>query len=355
MSRKNAGKSRPKSASGAPPLPSTQNWLPRTKAAKTLSQSFLQQCAASEELVLLRSRQEKKFNIDNYDSGLGIEDVVREELARIMPRRYSIKAGVVSDRKGATAGDFDLVVFNADWFSAIKVAPSSSSRSLHLPIDGVYAVFEIKQRLTWASFDDAMRKLVSAHRLHRPRTNVYRQTENRDGVACHHGLCNPLFSVVLATEIEPGLSIEHFANRFFDINKTLTRLEMVHALCVLGEGTVTWGYHAENGGINPTLFMNDDLYLPIVPTLRKADQHGSPFYHLVSSLLRHCYHSILAPEDHWAAYGPDSFRTLAPKDSNFEISPDPEWLKKLKEPCDHDRLNPKDGLSSVWHPEEPMP
>ena len=67
-------------------------------------------CQAAQTRIINEAENERKFNIDNYDSGPGVEDIVRQEVSKLMPRRYCVDAGVVNDQKGQTAGDFDIVV-----------------------------------------------------------------------------------------------------------------------------------------------------------------------------------------------------------------------------------------------------
>jgi hypothetical protein len=108
------------------------------------------------------------MNVYNFDSGSGLEDIVRDQLRAMLPSRYSIRAATLNDRKGQSAGDFDLVIANDDWFPAIKAGATPASRKVHLPIEAAYAVIEVKQTLTAKTLDDAMAKLVSANRLNKP-------------------------------------------------------------------------------------------------------------------------------------------------------------------------------------------
>jgi hypothetical protein len=88
-----------------PDLPDTTIWQPREHKAETLQEAFLRRCVALEEKIRLRVQLEKEMNIDNYDSGPGIEDILREELRSLLPGRYSVRSGVINDRQGRTAGD----------------------------------------------------------------------------------------------------------------------------------------------------------------------------------------------------------------------------------------------------------
>jgi hypothetical protein len=43
-------------------------------------------CKAVEQQILLRSKLEQGLNVDNFDSGVGVEDIVRDELRRVLPK-----------------------------------------------------------------------------------------------------------------------------------------------------------------------------------------------------------------------------------------------------------------------------
>ena len=152
-----------------PDLPNPAEWQPRDSAAETLQSAFLKRCVAVERMIRLRAQAEREMNIDNFDSGIGVEDIFRDELAKILPSRYNVERGVLVDRDGKTGGDYDIIVFNDAWFPHVKAGASDLSRRNYYPIEGVYAVGEVKQTLDYESLDSAMRKLVLAHRLCRPR------------------------------------------------------------------------------------------------------------------------------------------------------------------------------------------
>ena len=179
--------------------------------------------------------------VHSFDSGLPIEEVVRDELRRILPARYSVRAGTVVDATGYTAGDCDVVVFNDIWFPVVKPGPVESARQFMLPIEGVYAVGEVKQTLSGDTLTAALKKLVACHRLERPETFAHRLVENREQSDCVHGLTNPLYSFVVALDVGVGETFESLIDQFFTINQTLRRLDVVRAMSVFGHGTVIWG------------------------------------------------------------------------------------------------------------------
>ena len=120
-------------------LPDVSSWQPRSKNNDTLKNALEITCQVAQNRITSRSRAEARFNIDNYDSGSGVEGIVREELANLLPERYSVEAGVVNDRHGNTAEDCDLIIRDRIWSPVIKLGATSGSRRFHFPIGGVYS------------------------------------------------------------------------------------------------------------------------------------------------------------------------------------------------------------------------
>jgi hypothetical protein len=134
------------------PIPNTAEWKPRYAPDK-LGAVFGAECKAAEERLLQALRHEKDLAIDNFDSGLPFEGLVRRELECLLPRRYAVRSGLVLDRDGRTAGNCDVVVFNDLWFSPAKSPATADSGHAYMPIEGVYAVGEIKQTLSSRELD----------------------------------------------------------------------------------------------------------------------------------------------------------------------------------------------------------
>ena len=320
--------------SQAPDLPDTSSWQPRDSARETLQSALQKRCEMIERRIKVRALEEKAMNIDNFDSGRGLEDIIREEFESILPDRYKVTRGVVVDSKGMTSGDVDLAIFNSSWFPEIKAGATKASSRTFLPIEGIYAVAEIKQSINYKSFDEAMEKLVKTHRLHRPATRMNRLVENRESSSCTHGLSNPLYSFILATSIDPSIPFTKLVNRFFDINKELRREEVVRAICVVGEGTATWGYmDPKTHHIKPALFMREDLYVPIMPLLSRPPKVVAPLESLFKDLMRHLFHSVLAPEDIEVAYGEQESTIETPNSDQIRLIPDKERVESLQNVC----------------------
>ncbi len=272
-------------------LPDVSRWQPRTQNSDTLRRALEITCQLAQDRITARSKAEARFNIDNYDVGPGVEDIVREELSTLLPERYSVAAGVVNDRNGKTAGDCDLIIRDKTWSPAIKLGATIDSRRFHFPVEGVYAAVEIKRSLGTTELDGAMEKLVRISRLERPPNPYGHITENQhiqDFDRPEH-ILNPLHTVVFATGLKDGNTFAEIAQRFGDINSMLNRDEMVQTLCVLDHGTA-W-YSDVSGNSYDATYMWD-RHRPLVMQLN-AGEPTNAFYRFYVLMLGHLTRSVL--------------------------------------------------------------
>ncbi|HZQ47880.1 MAG TPA: hypothetical protein VFC07_12755, partial [Verrucomicrobiae bacterium] len=175
--------------------------------------------------------------------------------------------------------------------------------------------------LDYKNLDDAMEKLVACHRLHRPVTQSDRVVENRRVPGCPHAVVNPMYSAIVATGLAPNIKFEDLINRFFAINKTLKRYEIIRALCIFEAGTVTWGLRNELTNQAEAAIFHADYHLPLIPVCTRAEIIGSAFYVLAVDLLLQLYHSILSPEFLAAKYGFKDIPVSIPNDSSVCLRP----------------------------------
>ena len=187
-------------------LPDVNTWQPGLNSADSLREALAITCQFAQRRIVSRAAAEARFNIQNFDSGARVEDIVREELANLLPARYSVDVGVVDDREGRTAGDCDMLIRDPLWSPVIKLGATACSRRRHFPIEGVYAAVEIKQRLGPDELDNAMKKMVIVSRLCRPHNPYGHITENQH-LPYHDqpGLVlNPLHTSVFARDCRMG-------------------------------------------------------------------------------------------------------------------------------------------------------
>lgn len=282
-------------------LPDVSSWQPAGAKQNTLSNALMITCHTAQARILARVKAEIEFNLHNFDSGLDIEAIIRDELSNLLPSRYVVTKGIVSDRSGNTAGEGDLLVRDHLWSSAIKPGATAESRRFHFPIEGVYAAAEVKQTLGYRQLDDAMRKLVVISRLERPDNPYGHITENQYLPLLDQPgfILNPLHTTVLATGLAEGMSFEDITLRFGEINSQLQRDHMVKMLCVLGHGTA-W-YSVETGSPYTATYMWDRQER-LVLQINSREPTGA-FYRFYVELLSHLTRSVLGFGDSGNAYG----------------------------------------------------
>ena len=281
-------------------LPDVNCWQP-IQNNNALKSALEITCQLSQHRITSRSKAEVRFNIFNYDSGLGVEDIVREELSNLLPDRYSIEAGVVNDRHGKTAGDCDLIIRDRIWSPVIKLGATSMSRRYHFPIEEVYAAAEIKQTFGFAELDAAMKKLVTLSRLERPGNPYGHITENQHLTAFDRpgAMLNPLHTSVFATGLKDGLTFVEMANRFGAINAMLTRDTIVKMLCVLDQGTA-W-YSVASGTPYNATYMTDRQEALVLQINYGEPQNA--FYRFYMEILGHLTRSVLGLANMAPEYG----------------------------------------------------
>ncbi len=99
---------------------------------------------------------------------------------------------------------------------------------------------------------------------------------------------------------------------------------------------MVWGYKdKEKGGVTQALFMLEDLYEPLVPVYFAVKDVESALFSLVSNLMLHLFHSVLAPEDIADLYGRLRRVVKAPISDNISLPPDADLLESLKTVCNN--------------------
>ncbi len=284
-------------------LPDVTIWQPRSHRNATLSKGLLMSCQATQSRILREAEIERRFNVDNFDSGPGLEDLVRQELSKLLPDRYSVDAGVVNDREGHTAGDYEVVVRDRIWSPAIKLGATPTSRRFHFPVESIYCAIELKQTFGFEQLDEAMEKLVTIARLYRPANPYGHITENQHLIFLDKDghILNPLHTAIMGTRLPDGVTFKELALRFGRINSGLNRDEMVNMLCVLDHGVASYEVKTGETTYRDATFMwdrSEDLYMSI-----ETSEPDKVFYRLFATLYGHLSRSVLDTREIVANYG----------------------------------------------------
>ena len=283
-------------------LPDVSKWQPDPGHTENLKNGLLLTCQAAQQRIVTEGAIEQRFNIHNYDSGPGLEDIVRQELSKLLPDRYSIDPGVVNDRDGKTAGEADVLIWNKTWAPVVKLGATPESRRFHFPIESIYSAIEIKQTLGFDELDEAMEKLVKISRLNRPDNPYGHITENQHITFFDQAgqMLNPLHTTVLGTKLKSGLSFNDMALRFGEINSSLHRSEMVTALCLFDQGVALYLVKEDASRYVHASYMWD-RQAPL--DMGIYEQPDKAFYILFIHLLGHLTRSVLGIHDSNGHYG----------------------------------------------------
>jgi hypothetical protein len=281
------------------PLPDTSKWQPKNDRRLALSNTRLQTCRSVEARIRAESDIEKNFNIHNFDSGPGIEDIVRDQMRMLLPDRYGITPGVVIDDNGDNCGECDLLIVNRLWEPLLKYGATDESRRVHVPVEAVYTVLEIKQTLTESSLDDAMEKLVRYKRLKRDRSEYGRLIENHNIQTLDRSdaSLNYRFDAVLGVGCNENTE-QTLRDRFFTINRDLPQADRVNAMVILGSGYARYLDEGPEGQIRDHLYPESDMaylngFAParVIPAWTPTTD--SSLYYFYSDLLHHLNLTVL--------------------------------------------------------------
>lgn len=84
-------------------------------------------------------------------------------LRNYLPERYSVDSGFVVDFEGNISDQIDIIIYDRHFTPFIF----RGENVVYIPAEGVYAVFEIKPKLSKANYDYAVEKLKSVQGLKR--------------------------------------------------------------------------------------------------------------------------------------------------------------------------------------------
>ena len=91
------------------------------------------------------------------------EDVVRQYLQDVLPRRFSIDRGKIFDSEGRLSREFDVIISEAH-----DVAPAMSLAGRRIvPIEAVYGVIEVKSTLSRETYDAFIRAVSELDQMKR--------------------------------------------------------------------------------------------------------------------------------------------------------------------------------------------
>lgn len=84
-------------------------------------------------------------------------------LRNYLPERYSVDSGFVVDHEGNISEQIDIIIYDRHFTPFIF----RGENVVYIPVEGIYAVFEVRPKLSKANYDYAVKKLNSVKELKR--------------------------------------------------------------------------------------------------------------------------------------------------------------------------------------------
>lgn len=89
-------------------------------------------------------------------------------LRKFLPRRYCVDSAFVVDVNGAASEQIDVVIYDSQYSPLLF----HHKRGLYIPAESVYAVFEVKQKMSKNTIEYAGGKVASVRTLERTSANI---------------------------------------------------------------------------------------------------------------------------------------------------------------------------------------
>ncbi len=100
--------------------------------------------------------------------GTATEERWREMLATYLPKRYCVSKAFVIDADGQQSDEIDLVIYDQQYSPFLF----KQDKSVFIPAESVYAVFEVKQNLTGKNVQYGIEKAASVRKLRRTSVTI---------------------------------------------------------------------------------------------------------------------------------------------------------------------------------------
>lgn len=226
------------------------------------------------EDTMLAQFRESDLVIHAGDRGESREQLLRDFLARHLPRRYGVAKGQVVTKDGTTSHSADVIIYDA-----LTCPVLYEGATAVLPVEGVCGIVEVKSRLPKPELVDAVTKIEDFKRLAPRDLSIIR---TREYVTLHRP--SRPFGAIFAYELADNsldslaanLEAEH--KRIHDVNF------FTNLVCVLGVGLL----HYEKADLEAgekTLLLDTDEFVELILTAEKRRRTNEPLPQVVLRLV----------------------------------------------------------------------
>lgn len=222
----------------------------------------------------------KKTNPHYAERGAEAENILKDFLNRLLPKRFSADTGLVIDLEDNISSQTDVIIYD----SLNSPIYRTGSRLLILPADNVASIIEVKSSLNKTELLDAAKKIASVKCLKKtPLTDVDQP------VTFSPLVTTKTYGIIFAYESKT--SLEALAGNLKEINKNYPSEQWIDLVVVLDKGVIGYtvqspfeqGFPAWFGGVTDDEFAPPPYYIHLV----KADLGDLTLNKFFVSLISH--------------------------------------------------------------------
>ena len=137
-----------------------------------------------------------------------------------LPKRYSVTKGKVVDYQGNESDQIDIIIYDRQYSPLVF----QYNNVTYVTAESVYAVFEVKQKLTKDHIYYAAQKAKSVRGLQRTSAKIVYSTGLKDPKALHH---------IIAGLLTTKCAWDNIDSKIQEYTKVLTRNEELDIVCSL--------------------------------------------------------------------------------------------------------------------------
>lgn len=235
---------------------------------------MLPKLLSSIEATMLARFREAGFIKHAGDKGENREHMLREFLAKHLPKKYGVAKGEIVTKSGQHSHSADIIIYDA-----VNCPILYSEKTAVVPIEGVFGIIEVKSTLSKAEFIGAARQIESFKRL-APRELGIIQT--REYVTVHRP--SRPFGIVLGFDLADN-SLESLSDNWKELNREIHDVNyFTNFACVLGQGLLR--YEKVNLSLgDKTLLIDTDEFVNLVLTQQKKEKNGEPHDEIILRII----------------------------------------------------------------------
>jgi len=217
------------------------------------------------EETLLSQFREAGFIQHQGDKGENREEILREFLAKHLPKRYGVAKGEIITRDGTHSHSADIIIYDADNAPVLH-----SGRTAVIPIESVYGILEVKSTLSKSELLDTTKKIEQFKQL-APRDLSVIQT--REYVTVHRP--SRPFGIVVGFQLGDN-SLTSLRSNWDEENKRIHDVNyFANVVAVLGVGLLHFEVINLTAGTKE-LLLDTDQFVTLLLTAQKRAEKKEP-------------------------------------------------------------------------------